>query len=398
MVNNSRSLPAIAMAFALVLVAAVPVLGATRAAEPDPLVKDSLLRVLDMATAGKTAKYGPVVAVGYRTGTKPGELFVTYSTDGGRSYLKGPGSLRQFRVAGDGMRGMSLDVCGGRIWAATAATAPGDATSDRDVLLTSRTIGGTAAQAFLTNADTERTVSSVAVGCVGKKLLAVSWIEQSFGKTRAKLMLRSLEPLGETPSFRKVIGLGAADRKGGISVDASNDTVHVAWTAGADRDLRYQRFVVTGDAPPDVMPGAVETLATSDTAWPQVAARGLNAVVAYTDNGKARVRTSADGGATFASPVVVVGSGSVASPSEVHTADVSGPRIVIEATASRKGQLTPVRIESADGGVTWTTRDFGNVGARVGALRKDTQTTSILVEAWQNNSSGADTIRAQYER
>jgi hypothetical protein len=38
------------------------------------------------------------------------------------------------------------------------------------------------------------------------------------------------------------------------------------------------------------------------------------------------------------------------------------------------------------------------VGARVGALRKDTQTTSILVEAWQNNSSGTDTIRAQYER
>ena len=48
----------------------------------------SLLRVLDMATAGKTAKYGPVVAIGWRQGTKPGELFVTYSTDGGRSYLK----------------------------------------------------------------------------------------------------------------------------------------------------------------------------------------------------------------------------------------------------------------------------------------------------------------------
>jgi hypothetical protein len=398
MVVKPRFLPAVATALTLVLAAAAPVLGAYKAAQPDPLVKDALLRVLDMATAGKTAKYGPVVAIGYRKDTKPGELFVTYSTDGGRSYLKAPDTLRQFRVAGDGMRGLSLDVCGGRIWAATAANYPGDVSTDRDVLLTSRTIGGAAAQAFLTKSDADRTVSAVDVGCVGKKLLAVAWIEQSFGKSRAKLMLRSLETLGETPKYRKVIGLGDADRKGSISVDASTDTVHVAWTAGADRDLRYQRFVVTADSPPDVMPGPVETMASSDTGRPQVAARGLSTVVAYTDNGKAKARVSADGGITFAPAATVIGTGSVASPSEVHTADVSGARIVIEATASKNGELTPVRVESVDGGATWATRSFGNVGARVGALSKDTQTTSILVEAWQNNSSGSDTIRAQYER
>jgi hypothetical protein len=398
MVVKPRFLPAVATALTLVLAAAAPVLGAYKAAQPDPLVKDALLRVLDMATAGKTAKYGPVVAIGYRKDTKPGELFVTYSTDGGRSYLKAPDTLRQFRVAGDGMRGLSLDVCGGRIWAATAANYPGDVSTDRDVLLTSRTIGGAAAQAFLTKSDADRTVSAVDVGCVGKKLLAVAWIEQSFGKSRAKLMLRSLETLGETPKYRNVIGLGDADRKGGISVDASTDTVHAAWTAGADRDLRYQRFVVTADSPPDVMPGPVETMASSDTGRPQVAARGLSTVVAYTDNGKAKARVSADGGITFAPASVVIGTGSVASPSEVHTADVSGARIVIEATASKNGELTPVRVESVDGGATWATRSFGNVGARVGALSKDTQTTSILIEAWQNNSPGSDTIRAQYER
>jgi hypothetical protein len=398
MVVKLRSLPAVAAALSLLMVAAVPALGAYTAAQPDPLVKDQLLRVLDIATAGKTAKYGPVVAVGYRKDTRPGELYVTYSTDGGYSYLKGPGSLRQFRVAGDGMRGMSLDICGGRVWAATAATYPGDAVTDRDVLLTSRTIGGSAAQAFLTKSDADRTVSAVDVGCVGKKLLAVAWIEQSFGQSRAKLMLRSLEALGETPAYRKVIGLGDADRKGGISVDAGTDTVHVAWTAGADRDLRYQRFVITGDLPPDIMPGPVQTMASSDTAGPQVAARGTNAVVAYTDNGKAKVQSSVDGGATFGPAVVVVGTGSVASPSEVYTADVSGARIVIEATASKNGELTPVRIESLDSGANWTTRTFGNVGARVGGLRKDTQTSSILVESWQNNSSGPDTIRAQVER
>jgi hypothetical protein len=139
-------------------------------------------------------------------------------------------------------------------------------------------------------------------------------------------------------------------------------------------------------------------MASSDTGRPQVAARGLSTVVAYTDNGKAKARVSADGGITFAPASVVIGTGSVASPSEVHTADVSGARIVIEATASKNGELTPVRVESVDGGATWATRSFGNVGARVGALSKDTQTTSILIEAWQNNSPGSDTIRAQYER
>ena len=398
MVRKSRLLPAISTALALVMVAAVPALGAYKAAKPDPLVQTSLLRVLDIATAGKTAKYGPVVAIGWRQGTKPGELFVTYSTDGGRSYLKSGDSIRKFRVAGDGMRGLSLDVCAGRIWAGTAANYPGDSATDRDVLLTSRTIGGSAGQAFLTQADTERTVSAVSIGCVGKRLLAVAWLEQSFGKSRAKLMLRSVEPLGETPAFRKVIGLGDADRKGGIAVDASADTIQVAWTAGPDRDLLFTRFQVSPDAQPTIQRGDTQTLAQGDTALPQVATRGLNVVVAYTGNGKARAMTSVDAGASFAPAVTLVDTGSVASPSEVHSADVSGARIVIEATASKNGELTPQRIESADGGATWATRAFGHVGARVGALLKDTQTTSLLVEAWQNNSSGDDTLRAQYER
>ena len=74
MVVKRGLLPAISTALALVIAAAAPALGAFRASEPDPLMQQSLLRVQDMVTAGKTADYGPVVAVGWRQGTKPGEL------------------------------------------------------------------------------------------------------------------------------------------------------------------------------------------------------------------------------------------------------------------------------------------------------------------------------------
>jgi hypothetical protein len=66
--------------------------------------------------------------------------------------------------------------------------------------------------------------------------------------------------------------------------------------------------------------------------------------------------------------------------------------------ASRQGQQTPKRIQSQNGGASWNDRDFGNDGARIGALRKTTGSKSLLVEAWQNNAPGPDTLRAQYER
>ncbi len=233
MVVKRTILPAVSMGLALLIGAASPVLGIYRASKPDPLVQQSLVRVHDMATAPKTSAYGAVVAAGWRQDAKPGQLWVTYSTDGGRSYLRNASVLRKFRVAGDGQRGLSLDICGGRIWVASVANFPGDTAANRDVLLTSRTINGTtAAQAFVTQSSVNRLVSDVSLTCVGKKLLAVAWLEESFGKSRAKLLVRSLEPLGEPSKVRKVWGLGDALRKGGISVDASTDAIQVAWTNG----------------------------------------------------------------------------------------------------------------------------------------------------------------------
>ena len=310
MVVKRRLRLAVAAALTLAMTAAVPVLGGYGPANPDPLAQEELLRVQDIAATGKTRNSGPVVAVGWRQAAKPGELFVTYSTDGGSSYLKKNGQLRSFRVAGDGTRGLSLDSCAGSIWVASVANYPGDDTADRDVFLTSRTVNGKPGQVYLTDAASSRKARSVSVSCVGKKLLAIAWLEQSFGKPRAKLMLRSLEAAGQPTSFRKVYGLGEADLKGGISVDASTDSVHVAWTTGSGKALRYQRFLVAEGKPPAITRQPAVRLAAKDVQLPQVASRGQKVVVAYSDAGKIKARVSGDDGETFDEPALVVSTGS----------------------------------------------------------------------------------------
>jgi hypothetical protein len=394
-----RRLPlAITASLTLAVAAAAPALGEFRSANPDPLAQQELLRVQDIAATGKTRNAGPVVAVGWRQAAKPGALFVTYSTDGGRSYLKKNGSLRSFRVAGDGTRGLSLDSCAGSIWVVSAANLPGDDPRHRDLFLTSRTVSGKPGQAYLTDASADRVVRSVSVSCVGKKLLAIAWLEQSFGKPRAKLMLRSLEPAGQQTSFRKVYGLGEADLRGGISVDASPDAVHVAWTTGSGKALRYQRFLVAEGKVPAITRQPSVRLASQDVQLPQVASRGQKVVIAFSDAGKVKARISQDGGQEFGPPSVLVGTGSRKSPSRVHSADVSGPRIVVEVSASQGGLISPQRVQSTDLGVTWQSSSFGHVGARMGALRKTSPTSSVLAEAWQNNAPGPDTLRAQHEQ
>jgi hypothetical protein len=255
MVAKRRLLLAISAGLALAMAGGTTVLGAYGASQPDPIVEQDLIRVQDIAVVAKTGGVGPVVAVGWRQSAKPGELFVAFSTDGGRTYVKQNGTLRQFRVAGEGTRGLSLDICGGRIWIGSVVNYPGDDPSDKDVLLTSRTMNGQAGQAFLTDAAGNRTARQVSVACVGNRLLAVAWVETSFGKQRAKLMIRSLEPLGEPASVRRVFGLGAALPPGGIAVDASTDSVHVAWIAGAKENVFYESLLIGEGADPPVTRG-----------------------------------------------------------------------------------------------------------------------------------------------
>ena len=398
MVVKRRLLLAVASGLTLVVAAATPMLGASSASKPDPLRSENLIRVQDIAATVKTAKHGPVVAVGWREASSPGELYLTFSVDGGKSFRKARGGIRQSRIAGNGGLGMSLDVCDGRIWVGTALNAPGDSSDDTDVLLTSRTVvGGVAAQAFLTDSSDAHRIRDVSVACVGKDLLAIAWLEKGVRKTRGKLMLRSLEQPGATASFRQVFGLGEARFKDGISVAASTDTVHVAWATGGKRDVAYKRYVVVPGAVRTITKHPTTTFAYGDALFPEVATRGKQVVVAYTDGGKIKTRLSGDAGATFAKPSIIMANGKVSQPSLAHSVALSGPRIVVEATVNKRGAKTPQRIETTNSGGSWRATPMGHQGARVGALQKLNAKTSRLKEAWQNNTSGADTLRAQYE-
>ena len=242
MVVKRRLLLAIPVAVSLSLLATTaPALGAFSAARPDPLAQSGIIRVHDIAVVRRTGGVGPVVALGWREAANPGQLYLSFSTDGGKSYRRNNGALRRFPVLGIGNRGMSVDVCAGRAWAASIVGYPGDDAGDSDVLLTSRDVnGGGAGQAFVTNANYDRTTRNVSMACVGNRLLAVAWVETSQGTTRAKLLLRSTEPLGRRP--RSVASCPWAPRSRRA---ASRGCQQRRRARGLDRRLRAEPLLQT---------------------------------------------------------------------------------------------------------------------------------------------------------
>lgn len=395
MVSKHRVLFVATACASLTLASAGSALGAYSASDPEPLRQGQVVRLQDIATT-QNAKEQPTVAVGWRSGSSPGSLYMSYSLDGGASYLRGNGNLRQWAVAGEGNRGLTLDVCGDAVWAGSAARFPGDAKKDTDVLLTRRAIGGSAAQVFVTAPSASRKVRDVSVSCVGTKLLAIAWLERSAGKTKARLMLRDLKSLAPAATNKTYL-LGNAVYGGGISVAATAKSVHVAWTAGTSRDIRYKRFVLGKEANPSVSPKPTLTLSSTDANKPKLAIQGLKVVAAYTDKGKVVMRISKNQGADFEAPQTLIGAGTVKNPSRVHSASVFAQRIVIEATKNLVGTTTAQRHESTDLGQSWDVRSFGHNGNRMGALRKTGSDASSLVEAWLDNGTTTDTLRAQYE-
>lgn len=396
MVVKRRFLLAVATAMAVSVTAAAPVAAVSyKEAKPSPLRKDTMLRVRDIAANGQTSE-GAVVAVGWRQSSKPAKLFLAFSTDGGRDYRRTNGNLRKYPILGDGKLGMSLAICSGRVWAGSAFKNPGDTKGNSDAFLTTRTIGGGADQRFLTDTADDHKIREVQVACAGKGLIAIAWLEQVGGKSKAKLMLRSDEPLSEQPSFQKNYNLGTAVYGDGIDVAATADAVHVVWTKGNKRHVRLKRFQVSGTAEPTITPNPTTTIAFKDARLPLVAARGKRVIVAYTDAGKVKAKLSKDRGASYGKALKIIGNGTISRPSRTHSVDTIGTRIVIEASANKQGTLTPRRIQSDNLGSNWNSREFGHNGSRVGALLRKKNKPSRLMEAWYDNAA-ADTLRASYE-
>ncbi len=398
MVVKRRLLLAVASALTLMLIAAAPMVGATKEAKPSPLRSSSLLRVKDVATDKLGSE--KVVAVGWHEGTKPGQLWLTFSRDGGATYSKNSGKMRRFPVVGVPSLGMSLDICAGRVWVGSAYRSSSDRRGDSDVFLTSRRLGGEAAQALMTSTSKDRQVRDVSVACAGNDLLAIAWLEKKGSKERARLMLRSLEKLGTAPKFKRTFNLGPAELGSGLAVAGTSDSVAVAYVQGGH--LRLKRFGIGKGIPPNVTGQATQSIAFSGISDPVMAALGQRLVVAYSDAGKVKVEISDDLGATFSNAKSLINTGNAKHPSRPYSLDVVGKRIVLEAGAWSKddSRLLPRRVQSTDSGATWGSRAYGHKGTRVGALLRGANKSSQLMEAWHNNApkGSNDTLRARYEQ
>ncbi|MEX1335142.1 MAG: hypothetical protein AB1Z66_07575 [Candidatus Limnocylindrales bacterium] len=397
MVAKPRLLLAVASALTLVLTAAAPMSAATKEAKPSPLRAANLLRVKDIAANGNT-KGGAIVAIGWHEASKPGRLYLTFSRNGGKDFYRNSnGNLRRYPIVGEPKLGMSIDVCAGRVWAATGYSSPSDKAGDSDVFLTSRTIGGGAAQALLTSTSADRRVRDVTVSCVSNELIAIGWLQKTANKTTAQLMLRSLEQLGTTPSFKKTYNLGSAELKSGLDVAATASSVAVTFVR--DGHLRLKRFDI--EAPTNVTSNPLRTIAWKDIKQPVMDARGKRLAVAYSDAGKVRVKTSRDLGVTLSKPSTLAGTGGIKNPSRAYSLDLVGDRVVATLGVYSKaaGKVTPQRLTSSTFGEKWSKRSFGNRGARYAALLKKKGQGPLVVETWHNNAAkGArDTLRARYE-
>ncbi len=394
MVVKRRLLLAIASALALVMTAAAPMMGAYKEAAPAPLRQGGLLRVKDIAANGNTAD-GSIVAVGWHESSKPGQLYLAFSLDGGKDYRRTNDKLRRYRVVGVPKLGMSLAICSGRVWA--GSTYKDDSSGNTRVFMTSRTVGGGAAQAFLTPDDGRR-VRDVSIACAGNNLLAISWLEKKGGKTRARLLLRSTETLGDTAAIEKKFKFGKAEYKSGIAVAATPAAALVAYVQAGN--LRVKRFEIDASDASVVTQAKPRVIASSGVKWPQMAARGNKVALAFSDAGKIKAKLSRDVGESFGDPSLLASSGSIKNPSKVYSADVVGDRVVFEAGVNKRGATTPVRYQSTNFGKTWGAANFGHIGSRVGALMKRKGVPPLLMEAWHNNapSPKPDTLRAKFEK
>jgi hypothetical protein len=397
MVVKRTLLPAVASALVLMLTAAAPMSAATSEAKPAPLRSASLLRIKDLAANGNTSQ-GAIVAVGWQEGAGPGQLYLTFSTDGGKDFSRTNGRLRKYPIVGEPKLGLSLDICDGRVWIASGYHGSSDKAGDSDVFLTSRTIGGGAAQALMTSTAEDRRVRDVTVSCVGNDMIAIGWLQKSGKKTTARLMLRSLERLGTTPTFKRTYNLGVAELKSGLDVASTPSSVAVAFVR--DGDLRLRRFDVGADD--SISSHPLETIVWDDVKNPVMDARGKRLVVAYSDAGKVRLKTSTDLGETLTSPRTLASTGGIKHPSRPYSIDVVGDEVVatVGAYSKASGKVTPYRMTSTTFGEQWSKRAFGNVGTRLASLLKKKNQGPLFVEAWHNDAAkgSLDTLRARFER
>jgi hypothetical protein len=167
-----------------------------------------------------------------------------------------------------------------------------------------------------------------------------------------------------------------------------------------DGRLRLKRFEVDRSTTGAITGKPLETVVWKTVQQPQMAAKGKRLVVAYTQRGKVRAKVSRDLGESLSSPTTLARTGGARNPSTAQSIDVVGDRILATVRAYSKATgYRAQRITSSTFGEEWSTRTFGNRGARHAAWLKKKGQEPLLVETWHNNApkGSFDTLRARYE-
>ena len=188
------------------------------------------------------------MAVGWHEGSKPGQLYLAFSTDGGKDYRRTNGNLRKYPVVGEPALGMSVDICDGRVWAGTGyETGAGKAGIDVPDQPHHRW---------------RRRAGAAHEHCRRPHAFAMSPWPASATTSRRRLAgeVRGQDPRAPDAAqpgsrwvrrrvFKRTYNLGPAEFKSGLAVAATPDPVAVAFVR--DGHLRLKRFGIGEGEPPE---------------------------------------------------------------------------------------------------------------------------------------------------
>jgi hypothetical protein len=275
---------------------------------------------------------------------------------------------------------MSVDICGGYVWAMSRFPTGGDTWN---LGLDTRQVDGPGYSWGYFNADpaVEGSVLSAGIACVGGRRLAAIWTDVSTNPSHVKLAVRPLWPCktGCEPHSRQIFDLGPGDHNESPDVVATKDTIYTAWEYSGS--MHFQRFSMADDADATITPEPAMTLPEGTSGGDWIGAYGSRVVIAYEtapySQGEARVIVSTDAGNSFGSPIALPGS-HLPAPNVA----MRGRQVVVESDHDT------YRYHSSDGGQTWAQEPSHPLGHQLGAFI-DVSGTLMLAEVWDNNHSGA---------
>lgn len=282
--------------------------------------------------------------------------------------------------------GGSAAICMGRLWVATLLTPEGRDPGEYEVAVDGIALGGAGRSSQLvTLLGAGGSAASSAIACVGNRFLALAWVERAPGDSpRAKLrvwdpaeLLGMGEPAGGGAVTRD---LGSASAGVHIAVAAKNTAVAVTWSGGAN--LRYRTYPVAAGSTVSLGAPLDRTIASGVSEASVVAMESARVIVAYRRGTDVYTRLSVNGGSSFATAVRVVdGDAGIGQSAVPESIAIAGSRVLLHVTQSTTSGYRQWRLESTNGGASYSDDMVGSSGVRRGAFA-GTASAPRAAELW----------------